>query len=520
MRNFTVLAVVVGLVAGCVSAPAPEPPPAAPSFIELSIEAAQQAIREQRISCEQLTRRYLRRIETYDQASGLNAIIYINPNALERARTLDEKTAAGHAMQRLHCIPVILKDNFDTADMPTEAGSIALQGSYPPDDAFMVQRLRDQDAIILAKSNMGEWAFSPYETVSSTHGVTRNAYDTERVPAGSSGGTASAIAANFGIIGMGTDTGNSIRGPAAHLALVGLRSTLGATSRDGIVPLLLNRDVGGPLTRTVTDNAIAYSVIAGADPADPLTTAAAGRVKADYTVYLKRDGLQGARLGVLRALVDRSDADFEVIAAMDRAIEELQAAGAVIVDPFDIPDFDRLRRATGFCSRFRYDLGNYLATLGAAAPIRSLDEVQRERRYLPASAEAMQWAMDVSVAPQEQNPPCVDVAGDPRRKQFLVAVLAAMDAARLDAIIYPSWSNPPRSIGDFESPHGNNSPVIAPHTGQPAITVPMGFTSDGLPLGLQFLARPFDEHKLFQFAFAYEQATRHRRPPRGFGPLD
>ena len=161
-----------------------------------------------------------------------------------------------------------------------------------------------------------------------------------------------------------------------------------------------------------------------------------------------------------------------------------------------------------------------LATLGAAAPIASLDEVYREGRYLPGSAEAMQWAMSVSGPPQQQNPPCVDVEGDPRRKQFLSAVLAAMDAANLDAIVYPSWSNPPRRIGDLESPHGNNSPVIAPHTGQPAITVPMGFTSDGLPLGLQFLARPFDEHKLFQFAFAYEQATQHRRPPDGFGPLE
>ena len=423
-------------------------------------------------------------------------------------------------MKRLHCIPVILKDNFDTADMPTEAGSIAMQGSHPPDDAFMVKRLRNNDAIILAKSNMGEWAFSPYETVSSTHGITRNAYDTERVPAGSSGGTASAIAANFGIIGMGTDTGNSIRGPASHLALVGMRSTIGATSRDGIVPLLQNRDIGGPLTRSVTDNAIVYSVIAGADPADPPTMSAAGHVKADYSVFLKHDGLHGARLGVLRALVDTGDADFEVIDTMDRAIDELTAAGAVIIDPFDIPDFDRLRQATGFCSRFQYDLGNYLDTLGAATPISSLDDVYRDQRYLPGSAQAMEWAMRVTGAPQEQDPPCIDVAGDPRRKQFLAAVVSAMDAADLDAIIYPSWNNPPRKIGDLESPHGNNSPIIAPHSGQPAITVPMGFTSSGLPLGLQFLARPFDEHKLFQFAFAYEQATRHRRPPDGFGPLD
>jgi len=487
--------------------------------IELSIEQAQQAMRTGLVSCQQLTGIYLKRIKAYDQPSRLNAIITINPNAMQRSRQLDRKFAGSGRMQTLHCVPVILKDNFDSVELPTEAGSIALQGSHPPDDAFMVQRLRQHDAIIIARSNMGEWAFSPYHTISSTHGETRNAYDLTRVPAGSSGGTASAIAANFGIIGMGTDTGNSIRGPASHLSLVGIRSTLGATSRDGIVPLLLNRDVGGPLMRTVKDTAIVYSLLAGYDPADPLTQAAKGRVKPDYTRYLKVDGLQGARLGVLRDLVDTGSADFEVLESMDQAIEDLRQAGAVIVDPFDIPDFDQLKSATGFCSRFRYDLKNYLRTLGESAPIHSLDEVAASKRFLAHNAQAMVWAMSVDGDPQSQVPPCVDVQGDPRRKQFLDAVLVAMDKARVDAIIYPSWSNPPRKIGDSESPHGNNSPVIAPHTGQPAITVPMGFTQAGLPLGLQLLARPFDEHKLFQYAYAYEQATRHRRPPKAFGRL-
>ncbi|MBK5938161.1 amidase [Halochromatium roseum] len=515
--------------------------------IELSIGQAHEALRSGRISCEQLTRRYLRRIETYDPptkadaapspsasrsptpANRLNAIIAINPNALARARQLDRQSAETGRLRRLHCIPVILKDNFDTADMPTEAGSLALKGSVPPDDAFMVQRLRAEDAIILAKSNMGEWAFSPYQTISSTHGETRNAYALDRVPAGSSGGTASAIAANLGLIGMGTDTGNSIRGPASHLALVGLRSTLGATSRDGIVPLLANRDVGGPLMRTVTDTAIVYSVLAGHDPADPLTQVAIGRVKPDYRRYLKRDGLQGARLGVLRALVgtdtdadaaaETDIADPEVVARFDQSIEDLRQAGAVILDPFRIPDLERLTDATGFCSRFRYDLNRYLQTLGPEAPIRSLDEVVASNQFLPQSAGAMQWAMEVSADPRSQQPPCVDVQGDPRRKALLEAVLAAMDEHQIDAIIYPSWSHPPRLLGDSESPHGNNSPVLASHTGQPAITVPMGFTESGLPLGLQLLARPFDEHKLFQYAYAYEQATQHRRPPPRFGRL-
>lgn len=521
LRTFVYgLLVSLSLALGCVMLPTRQVGEQHPlDVIELTVDGAQQAIRERRISCEQLTRRYIKRIEAYDQPTHLNAIIYINPNAVRRARSLDRQYGITGRMQRLFCIPVILKDNFDTADMPTEAGSIAMRGANPPDDAFMVKRLREQGAIVLAKSNMGEWAFSPYETISSTHGETRNAYDLTRVPAGSSGGTAAAIAANFGIIGMGTDTGNSIRGPASHLDLVGLRSTIGATSRDGIVPLLLNRDVGGPLTRTVTDTAIVYSVIAGVDPADPATAAAAGRVKDDYTVYLKKDGLRGARLGVLRALVDTNDADFEVVDAMQRAICELKAAGAVIVDPFEIPDFDRLRNATGFCSRFRYDLKNYLASRGLAAPIHSLDEVAAGKHYLPVSEEAMQWAMSVDGPPAMQDPPCVDVQGDPRRKQFLDAVVTAMDRVNVDAIVYPSWTNPPRKLGDHNSPHGNNSPVIAPHTGQPAITVPMGFTPDGLPLGLQLLARPFDEGKLIQYAYAYEQATRYRRPPPGFGRL-
>jgi Asp-tRNA(Asn)/Glu-tRNA(Gln) amidotransferase A subunit family amidase len=488
--------------------------------IELTIEEAQHAMRTGVISCEQLTRLYLKRIEAYDQPTRLNAIIHINANAVQRARQLDRKFAASGRMEKLHCIPVILKDNFDTADMPTEAGSVALQGSLPPDDAFMVRRLRQSDAIVIAKSNMGEWALSPYHTISSTHGETRNAYDLSRVPAGSSGGTASAVSANFGIIGMGTDTGNSIRGPASHLALVGIRSTLGATSRDGIVPLLLNRDVGGPLMRTVRDTAVVYSLLAGYDPADPITQAATGRVKSDYTSYLKANGLQGARLGVLRALVDTGSADFEVLQRTDEAIEDLRRAGAVVVDPFDIPDFDRLRSATGFCSRFRYDLESYLRTLGASAPIRSLDSVAESQRFLALNGEAMQWAMSVDGDPASQDPPCVDVQGDPRRKQFLDAVVAAMDEAGIDAIVYPTWSNPPRKIGDDKSPHGNNSPVIAPHTGQPAITVPMGFSEDGLPLGLQLLARPFEEHKLFQYAYAYEQATGHRRPPPAFGRLE
>lgn len=511
------------VISGCVNcATSSTPLSAGDNFgvIELTIEQTHEALRLNKISCENLTRRYLNRIKTYDQSTALNAIIYINPNAINKARLLDKKFSRQGVMGKLHCIPVILKDNFDTADMPTEAGSIALQGSLPPDDSFMVKKLRQQDAIIIAKSNMGEWAFSPYNTISSTHGETRNAYDLSRVPAGSSGGTASAIAANFGIIGMGSDTGNSIRGPASHLSLVGIRSTIGATSRDGIVPLVLNRDIGGPLMRTVKDTAIVYSVIAGFDPADDSTLAGVAHVKKDYTLYLKQNDLNGVRLGVIRQMFDTDMADPEVLNIMDQAIDDLRKTGATIIDPFKVKDFDRLKKATGFCSRFYYDLKNYLKTLGKQVSIHTLDDVIERKLFREQNMEAMQWALSEKGDPALQNPPCVDVAGDPRRKEFLEAVVAAMNEAKVEAIIYPSWSNPPRKLGDNESPHGNNSPIIAPHTGQPAITVPMGFTKDGLPVGLQILARPFDEYKLFQYAYVYEQATKHRKPPAAFGRLN
>lgn len=483
---------------------------------ELTIARAHAALRAKTITCEGLIRRYLKRIDTYDKPSQLNAIIYKNPKAIDKARALDAKFALRGKMQKLHCIPVILKDNYDTADMPTEAGAIALKGSIPPDDAFLVKRLRDQDAIILAKSNMGEWAFSPDHTISSTHGETRNAYDRTKVPAGSSGGTASAIAANLGIIGMGTSTGNSIRGPAAHSSLVGIRATMGVMSRDGIVPLLYNRDVGGPLMRTVTGAAVVFSVLAGPDIADPLTEQFKDRIKKDYTTYPTDKGLQGARLGVLRAAYESDTTHFEIMDLMDLAITDLRKAGAVILDPFEIKDLKKLRKATGFCSRFRYDLNNYLKTLGPSAPVKSLQEVVEKKLFREQNKGAMKWAMSENTAPEKRDPPCAGVQADPRRKNLLDAVVSAMDVHHLDAIIYPSWSHPPRAIGDSESPHQSNSLLIAPHTGQPSITVPMGYTSGQLPAGLEFLARPFDERKLFQYAYSYEQATHHRKPPEGF----
>jgi Asp-tRNA(Asn)/Glu-tRNA(Gln) amidotransferase A subunit family amidase len=522
-RQHTALAVtlllVSAIVAGCQLPAKPQPTSGADTdhapfvITETTIASVHQAFAQSRLTCRQLVQRYIDRIQRYDKPTGLNAIVMVNPNALNRAKQLDKEYAQTNVLRQLHCVPVILKDNFDTADMPTSAGSMALKNSTPPDDAFMVRQLREAGAVILAKSNMAEWAFSPYVTISSTLGETKNAYDLERVPAGSSGGTASAVAANFGLVGMGTDTGNSIRGPASHLALVGIRSTIGATSRDGVVPLLLNRDVAGPMTRTVEDAARVFAVIDDYDGNDPVMEKGKGKLPDDYLSYLKKDGLKGARIGVLREISDTVEADPAILALFNQAIDDMRALGATIVDPFEVPDLMHLTAATGFCSRFRYDINRYFQSLGADAPVTKLKQVVEHKQYLKSNESAMQWAMSKDVPPEQQEIPCVDVAGDPRRAALRRGVVSAMNNAHVDVVVYPTWNNPPRKIGDLESPHGNNSPIIAPHSGQPAITVPMGFTKQGLPAGLQLLGRPFSEATLFQYAYAYEQATHHRTPP-------
>jgi Asp-tRNA(Asn)/Glu-tRNA(Gln) amidotransferase A subunit family amidase len=494
--------------------------PAAQSFAveEATIAEIHAALRSGKTTCRRLVETYLERIAAYDQPTKLNAIVVINPKALETAEALDKEFAATGKLRPLHGIPLIVKDNYETKDLQTAAGSLALKDFIPPDDAYQVRVLREAGAIVLAKSNMAEWAFSPYQTVSSVAGTTLNPYALDRVPAGSSGGTAAAVAANFGAAGLGTDTGNSIRGPSSHTSLVGIRPTLGLTSRDGIVPLYLNRDVGGPMARTVEDAAKILQVLAGYDPADPLTQACVGKVPADYTRFLKKDGLKGARLGVLRALINTPTADSAVTALMEKAIADMLALGATIIDPFVIPDFDSLRKDL-WCNTFQYDVNNYFALLGEKAPVKNLAQVVESGMYAAYIEERLRESLAIAVSPEQQNPPCLDLNADPRRVAFREAVLRAMDEHNVDAVVYPSWSNPPRKVGDLESPHGNNSPIIAPHTGQPAITVPMGFTHGNLPAGLQILGRMFGEPELIKFAYAYEQATRHRRPPARFPSL-
>jgi Asp-tRNA(Asn)/Glu-tRNA(Gln) amidotransferase A subunit family amidase len=486
--------------------------------LEATIPGIHNAIRSGQITCFQLVETYLKRIKAYDQSTRLNAIVIINPNALNRARELDEEFKRTGKLRKLHGIPIIVKDNYDTKDLQTTGGSLALKGSIPPDDAFQIKKLREAGAIVLAKSNMAEWAFNPYVTVSSIGGITRNPYDLERVPAGSSGGTAAAVAANFGAVGLGTDTGNSIRGPSSHNCLVGIRSTMGLTSRDGIIPLYLRNDIGGPMARTVTDAVKILEVIAGYDPADPVTKKCIGKMPDNYTQFLDKDGLKGARIGVFRKYLDAPGIDPQVKALTEKAIEDLKNSGAIIIDPFVVPDFDELTKDI-WCDRFRHDVNMYLASLGDAAPYKNLTEIFNSGLYLPYIERRLKYALKVNVPPEKMNPPCLDVYRNPRNIAFREAILKAMKKDNVDAVIYPTWNNPPRKVGDMKSPAGDNSQLFSPHTGFPAITVPMGFTYGSLPAGLTFVGKLFAEPDLIKFAYAYEQATRHRRPPQGFPRL-
>lgn len=492
------------------------------SFVEATIEDVQVAIQSGSMSCQAIVRGYLDRIGAYDQSSGLNAIIFTNPNALAKAEEIDRKVASGQVLGPLFCAPVLLKDNYDTADMPTSGGSIALKDSVPPDDAFMVRKLREADAIIIAKTNMAEWAFSPKQTISSSYGTTANAYDLDRVPAGSSGGTASGIAASFGVIGMGSDTGNSIRGPSSHLALFGIRSTMGLTSRDGVIPLAFDRDIAGPMTRTVTDGVRVFNVIAGYDAADPYTELGRDKLESDYTSFLNTDALQGKRIGVLRALVDTEDSDPEIIKIFEQALVELREAGAEIIDPFVIRNLDDHMNASNFCARFRYDMHEYLKTLGDNAPIQDVLEVLDSKQYSPYIEDRLTFfgGGPADVHPKDLETPCPDYPDHPGRQAYLADTISSMDDARVDAVIYPGWTNPPAHLDKaIEEYKGDNSQLVAPATGLPAVTVPMGYSYGHLPVGLQILGRPWSEGLLIGLAYSYEQKTEHRVPPKLFPEL-
>ena len=484
---------------------------------EATIAGTQSAIRDGQATCRMIDEAYLARIVAYDQPTRLNSIVTINPDLLADADQSDRQFARTHKLLPLSGIAVMVKDNYDTRGLQTTGRSLVMKGFRPDKDATIVARLRAAGALVLAKSNMAEWAFSPYVTASPIAGITRDPYDLSRVPAGSSGGAAAAMSASLGEVGLGTDKGNSIRSASSYNDLVGIRPTIGLTSREGITPLFSGNDVGGPVARTVADAAAELTVIAGYDAADSMTELSRAHPAVDYPKSLDPKGLRGARIGVFRQYFETPTTDAQVRATTERALDELRAQGTVLVDPFTVPDYARFTRDL-WCGDFRADLDGYLAEHPGAL-YHNLQSIVDSGLYLPYTEQQMRDAVHPKSSPGERTGACPDVYHDKQKILFRQAFLAAIDLSRLDAIVYPTWSNPPRKVGDMKSPAGDNSQVLSPQAGFPAITVPMGFTYDHLPAGLTFLGRAFSESELIRLAYSYEQATDHRVARTFFPPL-
>ncbi len=477
------------------------------------------------LTSERLVELCLARIERYDdEGPRINAVVSRNPRALERARELDAERAASGPRSPLHGIPVVIKDNFDTADMPTTAGSFLLADSLPPDDAFVVRRLREAGAIVLAKVNLSEFASGG--AMSSFGGITRNPHDPARTPAGSSGGTGAAVAAAYGFLGLGSDTGGSVRWPSTANGIVGLKPTMGLVSRDGIVPLALSFDTAGPMARSVHDVAVGLSVLAGPDPADAATTRSAGSAHGDYREFLDSAALEGARLGLAR---DFLGSDNEVDWVVEAAVEAMRAAGAEVVDvrfPGWLLEVEDDFYTAVRWPEFRHQIQEYLATLGDGYP-RDLDELVARSRELAARGEGGRpnpgrWSLFLRENASGDVTDATHVAVREHALPLVRAVVQGlMDDQALDAIVYPTASvRPARLDRDPGVAQPAPSPVrFANLTGFPDLILPAGFTSGGLPVGVSFLGRAFSEPRLLALGYALEARLQALRTPEHTPPL-
>ncbi|MGP1386972.1 MAG: amidase family protein [Thainema sp.] len=489
---------------------------------EATIDSINEAFDAGALTAESLTQLYLNRIEEYDDS--LNSIIAVNSDALSIAKALDLERQTFGPRSPLHGIPVILKDNYDTFDMPTTAGSSVLAGSIPPDDAFTVKKLRDAGAIILAKANMSEFASGV--PGGSLVGLTSNPYNLDRSPAGSSGGTGAAIAANFGVIGTGSDTGGSIRGPAAANGLVGIKPTLGLTSRDGIIPLALSFDTGGPLTRTVKDAALALSYMAGIDPSDPATLESEGKVFDDYTQFLDADALNGATIGVARDFFGRNP---EVDLLMEEAIATMESLGATIVDSLFFPEQVIEEKDTIYTRirwpEFKAQIPDYLATIGDEYPkdLAEIIELAEQDPFFETYPGRLDLFKNEQASVPLTDPDYIDALTN-GRDLIRNSVLDLFSANGLDALIYPTSGCPSGPLPGLTDPSyvcdsGSSATNIANLSGFPDVQVPAGFTSDGMPVALSFFGSAWSEPDLLGFAYSFEQATKARKPPALFPAL-
>lgn len=484
---------------------------------EATIEAIHAAYRASRATARGITQAHLDRIAAYDRhGPALATIIMTNPHALADADALDahwQKT--GTFRGPLHGIPVLVKDNYDAAGLQTTGGSGALIGWVPQKDSTAVRKLREAGAIILAKTTMSEWARGGLDNINSVlPGFARNPYNTAHATGGSSGGTGGGLAASFGVVGLGSDTWGSIRNPSSNNALAGLRPSWALVSRAGMVGLYDARDTAGPMARTVTDLATLLDVIAGVDTDDPATAHAAGKIPPSYKAFLKPDGARGKRLGVLRQAFPPECSDAQVVALMERAIADLRNAGAEIVDPLIVPEFNQFPPRPHPQSEVRAALERYLATTGPSFP-KTIAAVVATEKFHPLHEIGLKAA---AIAPDPASDPIVrDLEAFEIRMRE--AYLAAMERARVDALILPVASFPPKINGDRNLTPTGATTWIASGLHWPAAVVPMGYTYEDLPSGLQIIGRPWSEPLLIEVAYAYEQATHHRKPPATTPPL-
>jgi len=497
------------------------------------------AFKKGTLTAEKLTELYLARIAAYDkQGPAINAILSLNPNALPEARALDAERKAGKVRGPLHGIPLVLKDNYNTFDMPTTAGSQLLAGSVPPADAFVVKKLRDAGAIILAKVNLSEFASGGGSVIGATDpailkagtvpygfssmgGQTLNPHNLTRSPGTSSGGTGAAIAAAFAQFGLGTDTAGSIRSPSAANGIVGLKTTLGLVSRTGIVPLA-SFDISGPMARSVYDIAVALSVMAGPDPADDSTKLGAGKVQKDYTKFLKVGSLKGARIGIAR---DFWGQDAETNRIHEEAIATMKERGAIIVDPVRFPAYLREIKQPLFVlvrnSEFKALIADYLKTLKPGYP-RTLDELIAKasdpKTGYRSPEKLVGFKYTLSVALDLDDP--VYLAAKNQGFAALRSGLQAIFAKyRLDAIVYPTSSQPAPLIkaeatADSEPGAIGDPLMFADESGFPDLVVAAGMTNSGLPMAISFLGQPFSEPQILGYGYDFEQATHARVFPK------
>ena len=503
------------------SVPAFAPAPAF-ELDELTIADLQQGMRAGRYTARGLCERYLARITALDrQGPALRAVLETNPDALMNAAALDAERRARRTRGPLHGIPVLVKDNVATAGrMATTAGSLALLGVKPPHDAFVVERLRAAGAVILGKTNLSEWANFRSSHSSSgwsgRGGQCLNPYALDRSPCGSSSGSGAATAANLCAVAVGTETDGSIVCPSAAQSLVGIKPTLGLVSRAGIIPIAHSQDTAGPMARTVRDAAILLGALAGVDPRDPATQASAGKGAADYTQFLDPAGLKGARIGVARTKLFGYHAPTDRL--VEAAIETMRRLGAVIVDPADIPhtgEYDDSELEV-LLYEFKADLNRYLADLGAAAPVHTLAElIDFNTRH--AAEEMPYFEQELFVKAEAKGPLTEDAYVQALAKNRRLAQTEGLDVVfstqNLDAIVAPT-GNPAWTIDLVNGDHflgGSSTPAAV--AGYPSVTLPVGYVF-GLPVGVSFIGRPFSEPMLIKLAYALEQATKARRPPR------